>query len=54
MRSLEGFFSINKFSVSILVIFIIVGIAVEVIINYVIIDEEKRRKFVCVDSYDIS
>lgn len=51
--SLEGFFSINKFSVSILVIFIIVGIVVEVIINYVIIDEEKWCKFVCVDLYDI-
>lgn len=30
-----------------------VGIVVEVIINYVIIDEEKWCKFVCVDLYDI-
>ncbi|MCG6522949.1 iron-containing alcohol dehydrogenase, partial [Vibrio parahaemolyticus] len=29
------------------------GTAAEVTINYVITDEEQRRKFVCVDPHDI-
>jgi lactaldehyde reductase len=29
------------------------GTAAEVTINYVITDEENRRKFVCVDPHDI-
>lgn len=29
------------------------GTAAETTINYVITDEEKRRKFVCVDPHDI-
>ena len=53
VRSLEGLSSTNKPSVPILAIPTTAGTAAEVTINYVITDEEKRRKFVCVDPHDI-
>lgn len=46
-------FPTNKPSVPILAIPTTAGTAAEVTINYVITDEEKRRKFVCVDPHDI-
>lgn len=49
----EGVALICNKCVLIIVILIIVGIVVEVMINYVIIDEEKKCKFVCVDVYDV-
>ncbi|EFX9775799.1 TPA: lactaldehyde reductase [Shigella flexneri] len=51
--SLEGLSPTNKPSVPILAIPTTAGTAAEVTINYVITDEEKRRKFVCVDPHDI-
>lgn len=53
VRSLEGLSPTNKPSVPILAIPTTAGTAAEVTINYVITDEEKRRKFVCVDPHDI-
>lgn len=50
---LEGVVFIRKKLVFIIVLFIIVGIVVEVIINYVIMDEENYKKMVCVDLNDI-
>ncbi|VDY83287.1 lactaldehyde reductase (propanediol oxidoreductase) [Escherichia coli] len=44
MRSLEGLSPTNKPSVPILAIPTTAGTAAEVTINYVITDEEKRRK----------
>ncbi|WP_121332749.1 iron-containing alcohol dehydrogenase, partial [Pseudomonas aeruginosa] len=52
VRSLEGLSPTNKPSVPILAIPTTAGTAAEVTINYVITDEEKRRKFVCVDPHD--
>ncbi len=43
----------RKPSVPIMAIPTTAGTAAEVTINYVITDEEKRRKFVCVDPHDI-
>ncbi len=51
--ALEGLSPTNKPSVPILAIPTTAGTAAEVTINYVITDEEKRRKFVCVDPHDI-
>lgn len=53
VRSTEGLSPTNKPSVPILAIPTTAGTAAEVTINYVITDEEKRRKFVCVDPHDI-
>ena len=53
VRSLEGLSPTNKPSVPILAIPTTAGTAAEVTINYVITDEEKRRKFVCVDPHAI-
>lgn len=53
MRSPKGFPRPIKPSVPILAIPTTAGTAAEVTINYVITDEEKRRKFVCVDPHDI-
>lgn len=53
VRSLEGVANTRNKSVPILAIPTTAGTAAEVTINYVITDEENRRKFVCVDPHDI-
>lgn len=53
VRSLEGVVPTRRPSVPIFAIPTTAGTAAEVTINYVITDEEKRRKFVCVDPHDI-
>ncbi|MCI1031578.1 lactaldehyde reductase [Raoultella terrigena] len=53
VRSLEGLSPTRSPSVPIMAIPTTAGTAAEVTINYVITDEEKRRKFVCVDPHDI-
>ncbi|WP_027713098.1 lactaldehyde reductase [Dickeya chrysanthemi] len=53
VRSLEGVAATRKPSVPIFAIPTTSGTAAEVTINYVITDEDKRRKFVCVDPHDI-
>lgn len=53
VRSLEGLSPTRHPSVPIMAIPTTAGTAAEVTINYVITDEEKRRKFVCVDPHDI-
>lgn len=53
VRSLEGLSPTRRPSVPIMAIPTTAGTAAEVTINYVITDEDKRRKFVCVDPHDI-
>ncbi|KAB8312543.1 lactaldehyde reductase [Erwinia endophytica] len=53
VRSLEGVANTRYPSVPIIAIPTTAGTAAEVTINYVITDEENRRKFVCVDPHDI-
>lgn len=53
VRSLEGLSPTRQPSVPIMAIPTTAGTAAEVTINYVITDEDKRRKFVCVDPHDI-
>jgi lactaldehyde reductase len=53
VRNLEGLSPTRYPSAPILAIPTTAGTAAEVTINYVITDEEKRRKFVCVDPHDI-
>ena len=51
--SLEGAVETKNKSVPIIAVSTTAGTAAEVTINYVITDEEKKRKFVCVDPHDI-
>ena len=51
--SLEGAVDTKKPSVPIIAVPTTAGTAAETTINYVITDEAKRRKFVCVDPHDI-
>lgn len=51
--SLEGVAPTQNKSVPVIAIATTAGTAAETTINYVITDEEKRRKFVCVDPHDI-
>ena len=54
VRSLEGLSPTRQPSVPIFAVPTTAGTAAEVTINYVITDEEQRRKFVCVDPHDIA
>lgn len=53
VRSLEGVAPTKKPCVPIMAVPTTAGTAAEVTINYVITDEEKNRKMVCVDTHDI-
>lgn len=53
VRSLEGEANTTQPSVPIFAVPTTSGTAAEVTINYVITDEERQRKFVCVDPHDI-
>ncbi len=53
VRSLEGVADTKQKCMPIIAVSTTCGTAAEVTINYVITDEEKHRKFVCVDPHDI-
>lgn len=51
--SLEGAVNTKNKSIPIIAVPTTAGTAAEVTVNYVITDEEKKRKFVCIDPHDI-
>lgn len=53
VASLEGVAPTKNKSVPVIAVATTAGTAAETTINYVITDEKKRRKFVCVDPHDI-
>ena len=53
VTSLEGVAPTKNKSVPVIAVATTAGTAAETTINYVITDEKKRRKFVCVDPHDI-
>lgn len=53
VRSLEGVADTKNHAVFTIAVPTTAGTAAEVTINYVITDEERQRKFVCVDVHDI-
>lgn len=53
VRSLEGVAPTKNHATFTIAIATTAGTAAEVTINYVITDEEKKRKFVCVDVHDL-
>ncbi|MGI5958206.1 MAG: lactaldehyde reductase [Massiliimalia sp.] len=53
VTSLEGAVATKNKAVPTIAVATTAGTAAEVTINYVITDEEKKRKFVCVDPHDI-
>lgn len=53
VRSLEGVAPTKNKCIPIIAVATTAGTAAEVTINYVITDEEKKRKFVCADPHDI-
>ncbi|MBK1686179.1 lactaldehyde reductase [Rubrivivax gelatinosus] len=53
VRSLEGLSPTRRPSVPLMAVPTTAGTAAEVTINYVVTDEERRRKFVCVDPHDL-
>ncbi|WP_143316089.1 lactaldehyde reductase [Clostridium sp. HBUAS56017] len=53
VRSLEGAVVTKNKCIPIIAVPTTAGTAAEVTINYVITDEERKRKFVCVDPHDI-
>jgi lactaldehyde reductase len=53
VRSLEGVANTKNRSIPIIALPTTAGTAAEVTINYVITDEEARKKMVCVDPHDI-
>ena len=53
VTSLEGVAPTKNKSIPVIAVATTAGTAAETTINYVITDEKKRRKFVCVDPHDI-